>query len=330
MAENEPLTRLDFKAAELIAAHPARLVNRNKEVIYAKACPPGCVHRGTLEFTRWREMRLPNDVPPASPQVDARAGIYEYSNADLGCTDWYVNFADEHLFFGYRGALLAQDELQIAEHPVLASLREALLAKKIELNTLHDGRPTPVLITGAERRCALALDRNAEQGRPYGLYGNNFGEAPVVAIEKAIRVIDPPTVTNLIAIAAPSNGSGAYSKEEIELILVTAYTGFRAAKLESQRVGGESARTVIHTGFWGCGAFGGNRELIAVLQLLAARLAGVDRVVFHSFDAAGLQRFEKAHAALDTLLAEHPRDRLGALIEALAARGYEWGVSDGT
>jgi hypothetical protein len=213
---------------------------------------------------------------------------------------------------------------------VLASLREALLAKKIEMNTLIDGRPTPVVIMGAGRRCELALNPDVALGRPFGLYGNNFGSAPVVAIEKAIRVIDPPTVTNLIAIAAPSGGNGEYKRGEIELILATAYTGFRAAKLESQRANGENSRVVIHTGFWGCGAFGGNRELMALLQILAARLAGVDRLVFHTFDAAGLSRFEKAQTALTTLLAKNPHAGVELLIRAIEQLDYEWGVSDGT
>ncbi len=40
-------------------------------------------------------------------------------------------------------------------------------------------------------------------------------------------------------------------------------TGFqRRAVGETTRLRGESCRAVIHTGFWGCGAFGGNRELM--------------------------------------------------------------------
>lgn len=31
--------------------------------------------------------------------------------------EWYVNFADRNLFGYYGGTLLAQDELQVLEHP---------------------------------------------------------------------------------------------------------------------------------------------------------------------------------------------------------------------
>ncbi len=44
---------------------------------------------------------------------------------------------------------------------------------------------------------------------------------------------------------------------------------------------------MIHTGFWGCGAFGGNRVLMTTLQILAAEMAGLERVVFHTGDASG-------------------------------------------
>jgi Poly (ADP-ribose) glycohydrolase (PARG) len=42
----------------------------------------------------------------------------------------------------------------------------------------------------------------------------------------------------------------------------------------------------VHTGYWGCGAFGGNRVLMALLQVLAAGSAGLDQLVFHVGDPA--------------------------------------------
>jgi hypothetical protein len=47
----------------------------------------------------------------------------------------------------------------------------------------------------------------------------------------------------------------------IEFVLATAFTGFSAARLESARLN-PSPVVAIHTGFWGCGAFGGNRVLM--------------------------------------------------------------------
>ncbi len=44
--------------------------------------------------------------------------------------EWWVNFADPHLFVAYGSSLFAQDEIQVAEHPSLGHLREALYACK--------------------------------------------------------------------------------------------------------------------------------------------------------------------------------------------------------
>ena len=84
---------------------------------------------------------------------------------------------------------------------------------------------------------------------------------------------------------------------------------------------------VIHTGFWGCGAYGGNRELMTMLQLLAARLAGVDAVVFHAGDAAGVETFKRSQKMLQDILAE--TQETGTVVEKLEARGFLWGVGDG-
>src|SRR5688572_7143362 len=167
----------------------------------------------------------PSDPPPL---VDPLPGYFDYTGDDRGV--WHLNFADPNLFFGYGGALLAQDELQAAEHPALGSLREALIAEGQPAITEDELRPTPVLVVGVERRCEILTAPSSQ--RPAGLYGNRFSSAPVEVVREAIRVIAPPTRTNLIAMAAPGGGSGRYSRADIEQVLVTAYTGFSAAAIE--------------------------------------------------------------------------------------------------
>jgi len=234
-----------------------------------------------------------------------------------------VNFADPELFVAYGSRLFAQDEMQAAEHPVLGALKEALNAAGARARTEERGQPTPILIAGAERRCRVATDPNQAEGRPRGLYGNAFGTAPAESVRRATTRIEPPTVTNLIAIAAPSGGRGLYSAEEIERILTTAFTGFRAAVAESG-----SSPVVVHTGFWGCGAFGGNRVLMATLQVIASHLAGVKRLKFHSVGAAGLEAFDSAVCLIEQDLGVVD---IGAraLAHRIAAMGFEWGTSDG-
>lgn len=326
----EPIQRLTFEAQRLVADHPPVLRHRNKKIVYDIACPPGSSHSGQLFYSRWRAMELPAriETTKAVDSVSVRESVYEYSPVagTLSSLEWHVNFADTNLFFGYGSALFAQDEIQAAEHPVLGSLREGLIAEGLHALTVADGSPTPVLVMGAERRCRIATEPNAAEGRPHGLYGNAFAVADLKGVERATTRIDPPTISNLIAIAAPSGGYGLYREEEIEHILITAYSGFKAAVLESSRHQA-SASCVVHTGFWGCGAFGGHRVLMAMLHILAAGMAGVDRLVFHSVTPAGTEQLEKAKVLIREQLATVANTP--DIIDRIVAMGFKWGVSDG-
>ena len=321
------MERRVFEADRLMSEHPPVLRHPNKRVVYEIACPPGCVHGGRLTYTRWRAMPLPERAAPAEALrlVERREDVYDYALVLVAeaAVEWHVNFADPHLFFAYGSGLFAQDEIQAAEHPSLGTLREALAASGASALTAEGGRPTPVLVMGAKRRCRVATDRDEGQGRPRGLYGNLFTAASEDAVRRAVKRIDPPTVTNLIAMAAPTGGFGRYGAEEIESVLTTAFTGFRAAVLES---GGASV--AVHTGFWGCGAFGGNRVLMALLQFLAAGMAQVRRLVFHTFDASGTAAFDSALRRIE----DFPSDRtlaLPYLVDRIVAMEFEWSVGDG-
>jgi hypothetical protein len=331
----EPLERLVFVARQLMDKHPPvwRHPNPNKRLVFGIACPPGCLHKGELTYSRWAAMLLPEtiDARGAAGLVEGRPDVYDYAPTAInGALEWHVNFADPHLFFAYGSPLFAQDEMQVAEHPALGALREALAARGRDALTVEpDGRPTPVLVKGVERRCRVATDCNAGELRPHGLYGNAFARADPEAIKRATARIDPPAITNILAMAAPHGGRGRYTREEIETILVTAYSGFRAAALESQRGGGPATPVVVHTGFWGCGAFGGDRRLMAMLQALAAGMAGLDRLVFHAFDPAGAKTLQDALGLMNENLAGEPEMGLDRLLDRIAAMGFAWGVSDG-
>ncbi|MCD8487801.1 MAG: poly(ADP-ribose) glycohydrolase [Desertifilum sp.] len=318
------ICRHAFNTQELVETYPPNLYDSNKQVVYDIACPPGSVHRGTLCFSRWRGMKLPEGLPASGETVlKEYSGYFEYEpSPDSQEMEWYLNFADLDLFYAYGSPLFAQDEMQVAEHPALASLREALLANEINLFTAEKGGPTPVLVRGVERRCAIATNPNASQQRPFGLYGNNFARATTEAIALATKPLNPPTVTNILAISAPSCRSGSYTQKQIEHILTTAFTGFTAARLDS-----EDLNIAIHTGFWGCGAFGGNRVLMALLQLLAAHLAQINRLIFHTSDRSGSEAFATAQNLFYNAIA--PNSTVSELITQIHAMDFQWGVSDG-
>jgi hypothetical protein len=259
--------RRTYAAAALAKQFPPQLRHPNKQLVFELAMQ-GATPAGEIVVTRWHPLPLPENVAAARCDEKVLAGYYDYPATTAAA--WHVNFADPNLFVAYGSGLLAQDELQCVEHPALGSIREALEHENLAAWTEEDRGPTPVLVANVERRCTL--ETAASLARPFGLYGNQFARADAATIRGALVRHEPARTSNLIAIAAPV-GSGRYTRTQISRVIVTAFTGFAAAVHESA-----GAEIEICTGFWGCGAFGGNRELMAALQLFAARLAGVARV----------------------------------------------------
>lgn len=313
-------------AFELMRAHPPILDDPNKQLVHELAMA-GPAPAGTITVTRWDFETVAAQL--AATDVMPLPGYYDYAGETAGV--WHVNFADPTLFVAYGSRLLAQDELQCCEHPALASIREALRAERLVAKTEDNGRPTPILIAGVERRITLETAPDLVAGRPYGLYGNRFGVADPKTIREAVRAHQPAPTSNLIAIAAPV-GRGEYTRAQIDHVVFTAVTGFAAAVEETARIW-PGAPCEVRTGFWGCGAFGGNRELMTMLQILAARLAGVVRLKFYAFDDAGRADFEAGARALDKVLARALSANdpgLPALLERIADLDYAWGTSNGT
>lgn len=333
------LARARLVTQSLVDKHPPRLVDRNKKRVHAVACPPGSRHGGALVVSRWRPMEPPASAPASRAEATvcvAREDVFDYAPvADArAAVEWHLNFACSALFCAYRGPMFAQDELQVAEHPALGSLREAMLNAPPHPDLAPRTRdvfgPTPVLIRGVERRCVVDIEPDDAAGRPDGLYGARFGVAPPEVVTAATRALTPPTVSNVLAMEAPTGGHGVYTAAQIRDVLVTAYTGFTAARVESLRAQ-EGAVTVVHTGNWGTGAYGGNKALMALLQVLAARLAGVDRLVFHTHTPDGTAGLREALEVLGRLWQGRADGEVevGPMLDALEAMRFPWGVSDG-
>jgi hypothetical protein len=334
--DTQLIIRQRFDTAELVAAHPPVFTDPNKKLVYslvATSSPPA----GEMTYSRWFSLPLPEMVPANEPAFQMREDVFGYEPPPRGSgpvsVEWYLNFADPSLFAYYAGGLLAQDELQVLEHPALGALRQAVERSpdpRMRPFTWEPAGATPVLVRGVERRCALALNPDARAGRPGGLYGNHFAHASAEAVRRALTVLDPPTISNILAMSALPGGRGRYRESEIETIVITAWSGFRAAASEAQLLDA-SAPVVIHTGHWGTGAFGGNRILMAVLQQIAARLAGIDRLVFHTVDAAGTRDWKEARRIHGTLLPPGETDiELTPLLHRIALMGFLWGQSNGT
>jgi len=310
------LFRRTWDAGALRAAHPPRFTDANKQAVVAVGEGPWS---GTVTVSRYGPAPLPAAIPAAAPAWEVASGHFTYGDGDVGFTTWHLNFADPELFFAYGGRLFAQDEVQATEHPALGSVREALLAEGLAARTTSVEGPTPVLVSGVERR--IEVDTAPSLENIGGLYGNRFAAAPRAKVVAATTALGPPPVSNILAIAAPVGGVGPYTRAQLRAVLLTAYTGFSAAVAESP------LPVEVRTGFWGCGAFGGNRTVMVALQLFAARLAGVSRLRFYAFDAAGARDAEAGAAELASLLSG--TGTTDALLDVLLARGHRWGVSDG-
>jgi len=322
-----PIDRVVFDAGRLLAEYPPRWRHSNKELVYQIASSSGFPTEGQVVYARWPMQELPERVPPPSP-FSVCAGLFAYAESkEPTVVDWHLNFSDPQLFVAYGSSLLAQDELQVAEHPILGSIREALLSRGMAATTLdQEGNPTAVTITGVQRRCVINTLPNPAAGCPNGLYGNAFARATEEQVRAVTRPLSPPTISNILAMAAPAGGHGEYSREEMLSVLTTAYTGFRAARAESHRLTQGGARTVIHTGFWGCGAFGGNRRLMTILQSLAGDLAAVE-IVFWAFDDAGTALALDARHWFEQV---RKRDStVNSLLDRFLEEKFRWGEPDG-
>ena len=187
MKSGNVIFRKYINAFELAQKYPAIWRDEYKKRIFDISCPEGCVHSGDIRISRWNAGPLPEIIrkDDISTEFVFRNGTFQYeSNSDDTRVDWYLNFADGELFISYGSQLMAQDEHQVAEHPILGSVREMLSTLSEndlsyepctrDYNKSGYYPPTPILIMGAERRIVIDTSVNADEGRPDGLYGNLF------------------------------------------------------------------------------------------------------------------------------------------------------------
>ena len=279
-----------------------------------------------LVVSRWSvipsPMNFDNDF---AVELEIRPDIYQYSEPDTANEmHWYQNFADRYLFVAYDGALFAQDEMQVAEHPILGNLVEALRRQKYPGGsplTVENGEATPILIQNAVRKINFDSMKS-------GIYGNQFARSSENAIINATTVLNEPTKSNIFAIEAPSGYYGIYNLTTIDYIFTTAYTAYKAVKIETTEKLGPYSKCVIHTGNWGTGAYGGSHTLMALLQLLAARYANIDKLVYHTFSNALASHANEAKQLYDKLT-EDSSIEIGQILMKIFEYGFKWGVSDG-
>ena len=334
-SENEKflylLDDLDIDTESIFEEYPPVWNDENKLIVFEIAKSSGYPFNGKISYRRWRPSVLPKRIDDYKLKFSAHSDVFKYAEQkDPKIVDWHLNFADPDLFVAYGSELLAQDEIQVAEHPILGSVREMLISKKYYAETLDDdGCPTPITITGAQRRCVINTQPNPKIGCPDGIYGNAFETATEEQVRASTSTISPPTISNILAISAPYGGTGYYTREDMQKVLITAYTGFYCARKESERLVPENTKTIIHTGFWGCGAFGGNRQLMTILQCFAADLAKVD-LKFWAVNDSGAKDALKYYEWYQSMTEPRAINKFThPFLSKLVSRKYQWGESDG-
>jgi hypothetical protein len=209
-----------------------------------------------------------------APTVQEMPGTFAYDLSTETTKYWTANFADRNLFgFGF-GGLLAQDELQILEHPGLYHLKLHLRNQRID----HLGNNEIALIENVHR--LGNLDTQSPLATGGTLYGNNFAAATEDQIATKLTRLNPSHASNIYAMPAPRIPANLhnqpYQKQHLEQLFYPCYTAFAAAKESSG-----NARCVVDIGKWGCGAFGNQHKTVAIIQLAAAIRAGVDEVRYY-------------------------------------------------
>lgn len=310
----------------LLEDFPPLYVSERKRYFYGQALKRFGDGDCTLDISRWECGK--GDIPlcmdgGTGTKVSAVENYFRYDqDVSSGSKKvWFMNFADFDLFAYYGGPMFAQDEIQTLEHPLLGSVCEMLNKTgmpNLEPTVSEDTNywPRPYLIQNVP--WWIRVDTSADRSG-INIYGRNFSNLPMEDVKRKVGVVDGNYFNNIIAVAAPlSWNESRYSSGEIEYILQALVASYGPAK----ELSGEK-KCVIHTGNWGCGAFGGNRELMYLAQLYVAHVMGVDEIVFH---AVSDDLFSNARAHLKDLAAMKSLYEATACIESL---GYEWGQDDG-
>lgn len=205
-------------------------------------------------------------TPPVTqcPQIEIRNAGYDYQNEN-----WYVIFANRELGGGYLNRGFVQEEILTIECPEIA----------IALSQFN--------LLGPLDRREVGVYSNVDRGCQILLYGhqdvNEFESKnrKRINLSEAVQKV-PPKKINCVAIDAinVSKKRNGASKEDLQYMFDKATAGFETIIKHGAKE--------VHTGKWGCGAYGNDLTSIFLLTILAAWKAGLQKVVFYLYDGSGL------------------------------------------
>lgn len=325
----ECMASADFEIQSLIKSYPPLYRNEHKKRLYLKALELFNKQQESVGVSRWRFDKSGADegalCEKRPVKIETRDDYFCYDESDSdGERVFYLNYADPNLFGYYDTDMFAQDEIQTLEHPLLGAVSECIEAVGIAGMrglTVEKKEPTPFVVLGAPQWLSVDTNPVMPDGSRRRLYGWMLSESETQVVDAGIKPLGQDRRNNILAVAAPECGRGEYTKEQIVFIMKTLLAGFGAAARISEQGGKKSC--AIHTGRWGCGAFGNSEELMLLAQIVAASMTGVSRLLFHAVSADALAAAQEKFSALPERLS------LGGAVDFLLEQRYRWGKTDG-
>lgn len=211
------------------------------------------------------ELALACIKPPAFT-LSSHEGFFPYKTAqpEKDVVLFTLNFADDKLFGYYKTPLLAQDELQGLEFPMLPMVREYF---KMHRPELLNAQQTSFIFHNVPRQ-AIFDTQKIINGKK--LYGNAFQKASEDELDQALTTLKASQNATILPIVAPVACSNKiYTPQLIAGFLHNVITGFLHASEFTNKIG--HSRLIIHTGGLGTGAFGHSIIASIFLQLVAAQ-----------------------------------------------------------
>uniref|UniRef100_A0A3Q4B744 poly(ADP-ribose) glycohydrolase n=1 Tax=Mola mola TaxID=94237 RepID=A0A3Q4B744_MOLML len=227
--------------------------------------------KGLVTFTR-QTLNNPPNWESSQKQFTRLHITCEGTIEDDGYGMLQVDFANRLVGGGVTGLGLVQEEIRFVINPELIVAR--LFTEALEHNEC-------LIITGTEQ-----YSKYSGYAESFKWKDSHKDETPRDEWQRRcteIVAIDALKFTHFLEQFLP---------EKIDRELNKAYCGFFRSNSKSMHL------SAVATGNWGCGAFGGDTRLKALIQLMAAAEAGRDVAYFTFGDAQLMRHVYKMHTFL--------------------------------
>ncbi|KAL6094875.1 parg [Pungitius sinensis] len=226
---------------------------------------------GLVTFTR-KSLDKPLNWKSSQTQLTKLHITCEGTIEDDGHGMLQVDFANRFVGGGVTGSGLVQEEIRFLINPELIISR--LFTEALDLNEC-------LIITGTQQ-----YSKYTGYSHTYQWGGSHQDITPRDGWQRRC--------TEIVAIDALhfKNFLEQFNPDKLNRELNKAYCGFARPEERSQNL------ATVATGNWGCGVFGGDARLKALLQMLAAAEAGRDVAYFTFGDSQLMTDVHKMHSFL--------------------------------